>query len=172
MSPTYSNHDSTSSNDTKPARQSIDEPRLVQLLLRYVHLQPTAPPATRAYSSGLTIALAYFSGGFIPLMPYLFFEQVSNAFWWSVATMVVSLAAFGAGKVWLLMGERSPHDFEGIPGETNALDRVRRKRTRRAENLVMCSKGALQMVLLGGVAAGAAMSLVLVFDQGRDQVGI
>ncbi|OQO12880.1 hypothetical protein B0A48_02344 [Cryoendolithus antarcticus] len=85
--------------------------------------------ASRAYVSGLTISGGYLFGGLVPLLPYLFLESVEQAFVGSLLVMMVALFAFGWIKT-ALIGER---------------DRW------------TCGKNGVQMVVLGSVAAGAAM---------------
>ena len=55
------------------------------------------PDPTRARISGLTIAISYTVGGFIPLLPYVFFDNVLTALYGSVA--VTPLALFLCGYV-------------------------------------------------------------------------
>jgi VIT1/CCC1 family predicted Fe2+/Mn2+ transporter len=111
--------------------------QLEDFLMRFHHGQPP-PAAHRAYASALTIAAAYFLGGLVPLLPYFFVREgeIGRAFAWSVAVMVVALAAFGYGKTGAVRG------WHGRVAVWEAV------------------KGAGQMVLVGGVAAGCAMGLV------------
>jgi len=97
------------------------------------NLPPTAPSASAAYMSGLTISLGYFCGGFVPLLPYLFFAHIGQAFRASVMVMVVALFVFGWGKQRLVDEERS---------------------------LASCVRSGVQMVVMGGMAAGAAIACV------------
>lgn len=87
---------------------------------------------SRAYISALTITCGYFFGGFIPLLPYFFAGDIETALAFSVLVMAIALFVFGYGKT-LLVGERSRW---------------------------VCVQGGLQMVVLGGLAAGAAMGIV------------
>lgn len=95
-------------------------------------LPPSASAPSRAYISALTISLGYILGGLTPLLPYFVCETNRTAFWWSVGVMVLALLGFGVVKT-VLVGERGWRER---------------------------SWGGLQMVLLGGVAAGAAMGCV------------
>ncbi|KAK4546566.1 hypothetical protein LTR36_001783 [Oleoguttula mirabilis] len=115
-------------------------PHLVQFLMHFEHSQPEQA-ASRAITCALTIACGYFLGGFIPLLPYFLVgkDQVLLALWWSLGVMTVSLFAFGYGKTCFVSGWRgSHHMWEG-------------------------TKGGVQMVLVGGLAAGSAMGLVRLF---------
>ncbi|GAB0134485.1 hypothetical protein EsDP_00002853 [Epichloe bromicola] len=92
------------------------------------------PVRMRAVASGLSISLGYVVGGMIPLFPYLFASTVGRGLRWSIATCMVALMAFGAGKSWVLRGERRSLGrslWEGV-----------------------------QMLILGSLAAGAAVLCV------------
>ena len=98
------------------------------------------PPTNRAFTSALTIALGYFIGGFIPLLPYFFAANVLSGLYVSVGVMALALFAFGYGKTCVVAGwSGSRRVWQGV-----------------------C--GGLQMVVVGGVAAGAAMGLVMAFN--------
>lgn len=88
--------------------------------------------ASRALKSGLTISAGYFFGGLVPLLPYLLFASMQTAFVGSVVIMVVALFAFGWVKTALLAEK----------------DRA------------VCLRHGVQMVVMGGLAAGAAMGCV------------
>jgi len=107
--------------------------QMVEFLMRFSHQLAEADHApSRAYVSGLTISAGYFFGGLVPLLPYLFFASVRSAFVGSVVVMVIALFAFGWVKT-ALVGES---------------DRW------------VCLRNGAQMVVMGGVAAGAAMGCV------------
>lgn len=116
-------------------------PHVVQFLMHFQHAQPEQE-ASRAITCALTIACGYFLGGFIPLLPYFFVgkEQVMVALWWSLGVMAASLFGFGYGKTCFVSGWR---------GSKNVWDGT---------------KGGLQMMIVGGLAAGSAMGLVKLFD--------
>lgn len=116
-------------------------PMLPSFLMNFHHTLPE-PSDSRALICALTIAFGYFIGGFVPLVPY-FFVGPHDAFLalrWSIATMVVALFVFGYGKTCFVSGWKGS------------------KNCRRG--LI----GGLQMVLVGGVAAGSAMGLVKGFS--------
>lgn len=101
--------------------------------MRFHHQLPeTAGTASRAYVSAVTIAAGYFFGGLVPLMPYFLAATNQIAFAWSVAVMAVALFTFGYAKT-LLLGEGKKRQ---------------------------CLWAGAQMVVLGGVAAAAAMGCV------------
>ncbi|OJJ61038.1 hypothetical protein ASPSYDRAFT_42882 [Aspergillus sydowii CBS 593.65] len=116
-------------------------PNLASFLMNFHHTLPE-PSDSRAVICAVTIALGYFIGGFVPLLPY-FFVGPTDAFLalkWSIATMVVALFIFGYGKTCFVSGWK---------GQKNVRKGV---------------VGGLQMVLIGGVAAGSAMGLVKGFQ--------
>jgi vacuolar iron transporter family protein len=116
-------------------------PSLPSFLMNFHHTLPE-PSGSRAVICALTIALGYFIGGFIPLLPY-FFVGPNDAFValrWSILTMVVALFLFGYGKTCFV---------SGWSGRRNVRKGV---------------IGGFQMVLVGGVAAGSAMGLVKAFS--------
>ncbi|KXJ93515.1 Ccc1 family [Microdochium bolleyi] len=98
--------------------------------------------------SGLIIALGYTVGGLIPLLPYFFAATIEASTRWSLALCMVALFTFGAGKYWLLQG---PCRSVGNGG------------TRREERWKLarkCSIEGVQMLVLGMLAAGAAVECV------------
>lgn len=124
-------------------------PMLPSFLMNFHHTLPE-PSDSRAVTCALTIALGYFIGGFVPLLPYFFVgpHDAFVALRWSIATMAIALFLFGYGKTCFVSG------WAG------------RKNIRKG------FVGGLQMVLVGGVAAGSAMGLVKLFQmlaQGPDQ---
>lgn len=113
---------------------------LPDFLMKFHHCE-FEPPTNRAFTSAFTIALGYFLGGFVPLVPYFFLEDVMSGLRVSVAVMALALFAFGYGKTCVVAGWRgSRRVWDGVVG-------------------------GVQMVIVGGVAAGAAMGLVMVFSQ-------
>lgn len=112
---------------------STSQANTEDFLMRFHHgLPESAGSASRAYISGLTIALGYFLGGLVPLTPYFIFETNRTAFFWSAAVMIVALFTFGYVKAHLV-------------GEAKCC---------------ACLKSGVQMTVLGGVAAAAAMGCV------------
>lgn len=116
-------------------------PNLPSFLMTFQHTLPE-PSGSRALVCALTIALGYFIGGFVPLLPY-FFVGPTEAFLalkWSIATMAIALFIFGYGKTCFVNGWKGKR------------------------NVKKGTVGGLQMVLIGGVAAGSAMGLVKGFQ--------
>lgn len=102
------------------------------------------PAASRAATSAITIALAYFMGGLLPLMPYLCVgeNQVFEGLYISIGVMVVALFVFGYVKTCIVTGSW----WEG-------------------RNIRAGCWGGTQMVVVGSCCAGAAMGLVKLFNQ-------
>ncbi|KAL4933980.1 VIT1/CCC1 transporter family protein [Aspergillus undulatus] len=116
--------------------------RLREFLITFHHKE-SEPDCNQAWTSAITLALGYFIGGFIPLVPYFFVNQVLVALYCSVAVMAVTLLVFGYIKTGVVRGWRG------------------------RENILAGVKGGIQMVLVGGVAAGAAIGLVRVINGGE-----
>ena len=91
---------------------------------------------SRAYLSGLTVALGYVCGGLVPLTPYLIVSDPAIALRWSILVMALALFVFGWVKT----------AFIGVRSWRN------------------CTKSAVEMVVLGGVAAAAAIGCVKMID--------
>ncbi|KAI4731278.1 DUF125-domain-containing protein [Aureobasidium sp. EXF-10728] len=119
--------------DTFATQISSCPKRSESFIMRFHHdLPESQADASRAYVSALTIALGYLLGGLVPLTPYFFVSNNQTALCWSVGVMAVALFVFGYVKT-LLVGE---------------------------DKRLLCVKAGIQMMVLGGVAAGAAMGCV------------
>ncbi|KAH8897013.1 putative calcium transporter [Thozetella sp. PMI_491] len=114
-------------------------PLLVDFLMQFQHCAEE-PPSSRAFVSAMTIAMGYFFGGLLPLAPYFFVQDLMMGLWISVAVMAVTLFLFGYCKTCVVTG---------WSGSRCVLKGV---------------SGGVQMVIVGGAAAGAAMGLVKFFD--------
>lgn len=110
---------------------------MLDFLMRFHHQAPE-PEKSRPFVCAITIGMGYFLGGLVPLIPYFVVKQhqVTLALYWSIGVMAVALFAFGWTKTGVVVGWRG-----------------------RA-NVMAGTKGALQMVMIGGVAAGASVGLV------------
>ncbi|KAG2412357.1 hypothetical protein HFD88_009914 [Aspergillus terreus] len=122
-------------------RHLSDSPKLPDFLMNFHHTLQE-PSGSRAVICAVTIAMGYFIGGFVPLLPYFFVgpHDAFVALGWSIATMVVALFLFGYGKTCFVSGWKG------------------------ARNVRRGLIGGCQMVLVGGVAAGSAMGLVKAFQ--------
>ncbi|KAL1957264.1 hypothetical protein VTO42DRAFT_6170 [Malbranchea cinnamomea] len=113
--------------------------RLKEFLLTFYHKQ-TEPNCNQAWISAITLALGYFIGGFIPLIPYFCLDRVIVALYYSIGVMAVTLLVFGYIKTCIVRG------WHG------------------RENVIAGIQGGIQMVVVGGLAAGAAIALVRAID--------
>jgi VIT1/CCC1 family predicted Fe2+/Mn2+ transporter len=97
----------------------------------------------------MTIAVAYFLGGLLPLIPYFCVNEVYTGLYISIGVMVLALFTFGYVKTCVVVG------WDG------------------GKNIRAGCFGGVQMVVVGSAAAGAAMSLVRLFNQNEGgQVGL
>ncbi|GLA22963.1 DUF125-domain-containing protein [Aspergillus phoenicis ATCC 13157] len=117
------------------------EDRLLDFLVSFHHKE-SEPDCNQAWISAITLALGYFVGGFIPLIPYFIVDQVIVALYMSIGVMAITLLAFGYIKTCVVRG------WSG------------------RDNVVAGIKGGIQMCFVGGVAAGAAIALVRLIDTG------
>lgn len=141
-------HNTLTAHVTDPTRTTTLHHLLMTL---HHHAEPEPPPSSvsssttshskrsqyhYAYLSALTISLGYFLGGFVPLLPYIFLSHtISLAFATSVGVTAICLLTFGYAKVWVV-------------GETSQQK---------------CLVGAVQMLVLGGLAGAAAVGCVRLF---------
>lgn len=100
--------------------------------------------------AGLSVALGYLLGGVLPLFPYLLVNQVQDGLLWSFVVCAVALFVFGFCKDFALSGK--PWAVRQGGGKLPWSD-IRRS----------AWEGA-QMVLLGSVAALAAVLCVRAFE--------
>ncbi|KAK3321281.1 VIT family-domain-containing protein [Cercophora scortea] len=104
--------------------------------------------------SGLSVSLGYLLGGSLPLFPYFFVSGVEDGLLWSFLVCVVALFAFGFTKDFVLNNEESRHVGGSDGAEGKKIDWPRIKSG--------CWEG-LQMVILGSIAALAAVLCVKLF---------
>lgn len=118
---------------------------LLDFLMRFHHQMPK-PDISRPFVCAATIAAGYFIGGFIPLLPYFCVQsdEVLLALWISIGVMVVALFGFGWTKTGIVSGWRG------------------------RKNILACLTGAVQMVIVGSAAAGAAVGLVRAMNRGQE----
>ncbi|KAK4056216.1 Protein ccc1 [Microbotryomycetes sp. JL221] len=115
-----------------------DERGLTNFLLKFGEgLEETTD--TRLFVSAITIGVAYFLGGLVPLLPYFFIERAHQALWWSCAITAIVLLVFGAFKTYYTGAEA------GLKGFTY---------------------GSLVTLLVGGAAAGASFGIVRAIEGG------
>lgn len=165
--PSFSTSDDSFSENLQ-AHLTKNPDLLMSFLLRFHHSLQSSSSSRSPYTSALTIALGYFLGGFLPLIPYFFASSIGVAFWWSVAVMTAALFAFGAGKTGIL-GEEDGEDapemdevekIEGMEEEWKPAPGGRYSLARRSNFRMKCIRGGVQMVILGGAAAVTSVTLV------------
>jgi len=124
-----------------------ESPRLVDFVMQFQHCEEE-PAASRALVSATTIALGYFLGGLLPLLPYFCVDQVYTGLYISIGNMVFTLFVFGYVKTAVVMG------WGG------------------SKNIKEACFGGIQMVVVGSAAAAAAMGLVRLFNEGGSVPGV
>ncbi|OAA57607.1 vacuolar iron transporter [Niveomyces insectorum RCEF 264] len=127
------------SRKTPRARKDADEVPWVRFLLD-VEQRLACPAGSRAWLSALTMGLSYFVGGLIPMVPYFVLGNARDALLVSVAITAVVLLVFGYVKTALTVHSRSAGVW-----------------------------GALQTLVIGALAAGAAYGIVRALDSGKGQ---
>ncbi|KAI1798552.1 VIT family-domain-containing protein [Daldinia bambusicola] len=104
---------------------------------------------------GLSVSLGYVLGGLLPMFPYFFVSEVADGLRWSFAVCILSLFVFGFAKDYLLHDEPVKRNWQ-YGGEKKgpvAWDRMK--------------KGfweGMRMVVMGGIAAVAAVLCVRLFE--------
>lgn len=96
------------------------------------------PADGRQFTSAMTIGMSYFLGGFIPLIPYFFTQTVALGLMISAIVMAITLFLFGSIKTVVSLGP----DCSTYKTLLNGF----------------------QMMLTGGIAAGAAWGLVRLIE--------
>ena len=92
------------------------------------------PAENRQLISAVTIGGGYLLGGFVPLFPYFFVDNVGTGVLYSTILMAITLFIFGFSKAQLSMGETATSYKKTIEG--------------------------VEMMAVGGIAAGAAWYFV------------
>lgn len=133
-----------SEEDTKRVADQIkaSAPRFKEFLLQN-HFQATKPDTGRPYLSAITLGISYFVGGFLPMIPYFLVprDDVLAGLWWSIGLMGVVLLVFGYVKTGVVRGWTGRDNYRA------------------------CIGGAVQMLVVGVLAAGAAVALVRLINQ-------
>lgn len=113
-----------------------------------------APPSP--IMSGLSVALGYLIGGSLPLFPYFVVSQVGDGLLWSFIVCIIALFSFGFTKD-LVLHLRMESDVW-------VKDKDLGRRRWAWSDVRRSSWEGLQMVLLGSMAALAAVLCVRLFD--------
>ncbi|KAK3349836.1 VIT family-domain-containing protein [Lasiosphaeria hispida] len=106
-------------------------------------------PGSSAVVTGLSVSLGYLLGGILPLFPYFFVRQVEAGLAWSFLVCAVALFTFGFAKDFVLNNQHAV----GAAGHRSTWLRIRPSLWE-----------GIQMVVLGGIAALAAVLCVRMFD--------
>ncbi|CAK7235683.1 hypothetical protein SCUCBS95973_009350 [Sporothrix curviconia] len=109
-------------------------------------------------ASGISVALGYLIGGLLPLWPYFFVQNVGDGLRYSFAVCVVALFLFGFVKDFVLDAPSSSSSSVLAPSPSYRRARVPWRR------LWKSTFEGLQMVILGGIAAIAAVLCVRLFE--------
>ncbi|KAF1989129.1 DUF125-domain-containing protein [Aulographum hederae CBS 113979] len=126
--------------------QKLSSQSQLDFIMQFAHALPPGgdgedSPPSRAWTCAITISSGYFLGGFVPLLPYFFASSVSQGLRWSICIMALALFIFGWVKTGVSSGWRG------------------------RQNIGKCLTGAIEMVVIGGLAAGAAMGVVWGFQR-------
>ncbi|KAH6654883.1 VIT family-domain-containing protein [Truncatella angustata] len=100
--------------------------------------------------NGLSVAIGYLLGGLLPLFPYFFVTDVSAGLKWSFGVCVIALFIFGFTKHYLLQEEV----------EDKHWSHAWHYHSRRWNRIKQSAWEGLQMVILGSIAAFAALLCV------------
>jgi vacuolar iron transporter family protein len=76
---------------------SKDKDKWVDFMMRF-ELGLEKPDINRARKSAFNIGTSYVLGGFVPLLPYFFTDNIQNGLLWSAVVTVIALFIFGYFK--------------------------------------------------------------------------
>lgn len=138
---TFANYNLSLSTLDEITKSLQAEPERLRDFLLTFHHRESKPDCNQAYMSAVTLTLGYFIGGFIPLIPYFIADQVYTAFIASIIVMAITLFAFGYVKTCIVRGWKG-----GVNVRAGAI-------------------GGIQMCVVGGLAAGAAVALVKLINK-------
>jgi VIT1/CCC1 family predicted Fe2+/Mn2+ transporter len=100
--------------------------------------------------NGVSVAMGYLLGGLLPLFPYFFVTEVCAGLKWSFGVCIVALFIFGFTKHYLLQEEV----------EDKHWSHAWHYHSRRWNRIRQSAWEGLQMVILGSIAAFAALLCV------------
>ncbi|KAI0857395.1 Ccc1 family [Xylaria cubensis] len=115
----------------------------------------TEPVRTTPLITGLSVALGYLLGGSLPLAPYFFVSSVNDGLIWSFGICILALFIFGFTKEYVLHFSSTNHE------------RNSKTMTGRLLRWDIIKRGlweGIGMVVLGGIAAVAAVLCVKLFE--------
>ncbi|KAI1324058.1 Ccc1 family [Xylariaceae sp. FL0255] len=110
------------------------------------------PARTSPVISGLAVAFGYLLGGLLPLTPYFFVNNVRSGVKWSFAVCIFALFIFGFSKEYVLHINPSSNEW------------TLRNRVVRWNMIRQSIWEGVRMVVLGGLAAVAAVLCVRLFE--------
>ena len=113
-------------------------------------------------ASGMSVALGYLIGGMLPLGPYFFVESVGDGLRWSFGVCIVALFLFGFLRDFALDSQAAKDS--GSARNMSARQLSWHKSRVPWHRLWRSTFEGLQMVILGGIAAIAAVMCVRMFD--------
>ena len=122
--------------------------------------------------AGLAVATGYFLGGILPLFPYFFVAHVSEGLAWSFGVCLAMLFSFGFVKDWVLKRKtrrsRLARDELWLDGRVIMVESGGAKQRTCLgvlwKDMPKCALEGLAMAGLGGLAAGAAVLCVRLFE--------
>ncbi|KAI1087773.1 DUF125-domain-containing protein [Rostrohypoxylon terebratum] len=104
---------------------------------------------------GLSISFGYMLGGLLPLFPYFFVGSVDDGLQWSFFVCILTLFIFGFTKDFLLHPESAEDRWRN---ENPSREPAKWKRVKHS------SWEGIRMVVMGGIAAVAAVLCVRLFE--------
>lgn len=144
----YNNNDSDSDQDNEDEDKDED-----------------APP--HPVVSGFSVALGYLIGGSLPLFPYFLVNHVGDGLLWSFVVCLVALFTFGFVKDFVLHLQIQKQRAEAAAAKDWVIKRHSGGRARwqwQWKDVRRSSWEGLQMVILGSLAAAAAVLCVRLFN--------
>ncbi|ORY59160.1 VIT family-domain-containing protein [Pseudomassariella vexata] len=124
--------------------------------LQAVSIEREGGPEGKGFSPvlvGLSVSIGYLLGGLLPLSPYFFVSQVGDGLLWSFLVCILALFAFGFCKHYLLQDDGAGGNWPKRKSHSPRWRRVRRSLWE-----------GTQMVILGSIAAVAAVLCVRIFE--------
>jgi VIT1/CCC1 family predicted Fe2+/Mn2+ transporter len=104
---------------------------------------------------GFSVSLGYLVGGLLPLFPYFFVDQVADGLVWSFGVCLVALFIFGFTKDFFLHRQLQMEGTKLLLEKGGGV---------RLKDIGRSAWEGLQMVILGGLAALAAILCVRFFE--------
>ncbi|KAK4661099.1 uncharacterized protein QC763_705040 [Podospora pseudopauciseta] len=113
---------------------------------------------------GLSVSLGYLLGGLLPLFPYFFVEHVQEGLRWSFAVCLLALFLFGLLKDYFLNSQQSKDQTGAGWIGTSGQKKHRIVLGMKWLDLKRSLWEGIQMALMGGIAAIAAVLCVKFFE--------